>query len=111
MPTTEKELAAIDEMPPKLVSRVGAELLQSVAESANDESDYKPPRPPNEQQKALLKKMQAAVARCAEELGLAAETIASKKELSAIIISGSRQSRALQGWRSEIIGNELLSLL
>jgi ribonuclease D len=111
LPTTEQELAAIDEMPPKLVSRVGEELLQAVADSANDENNYRPPRPPNEQQKALLKKMQAAVARCADELGLAAETIASKKELSAIIISGSRQSRVLQGWRSEIIGNHLLSLL
>ena len=111
LPSSEKELEAIDEMPPKLVSRVGKQLLQAVAESANDESRYKPPRPPNEKQKALLKEMQAAVSRCAEELGLSAETIASRKELSAIIISGSRQSRVLQGWRSTIIGDKLLALL
>lgn len=111
MPASEKELAEIDDMPPKLVSRVGKELLEVVAESANDESDYQPPRPPNEQQKALLKDMQATVARCAEELGLVAETVASKRELSAIIISGSRQSRVLQGWRSAIIGDDLLALL
>ncbi|MBT8093152.1 MAG: ribonuclease D [Gammaproteobacteria bacterium] len=111
LPASEKELAAIEDMTPKLVSRVGKALLRAVAESADDENDYKPPRPPNEEQKALLKDMQAKVARCAEELGLAAETVASKKELSAIIVSGSRQSRALQGWRKELIGDQLLPLL
>ncbi len=111
LPESPGELAAIDDMPPKLVSRAGKALLQAVAASANDENDYRPPRPPNERQKALLKDMQSKVTRRAEELGLAAETVASRKELSAIIISGSRQSRVLQGWRSKIIGDELLALL
>ncbi|MBT8087234.1 MAG: ribonuclease D [Gammaproteobacteria bacterium] len=111
LPGSLPELAAIDSMPPKLVSRVGRELLRAVTESANDDNDYKPPQPPNEHQKALLKSMQAKVARRAKELQLAAETVASRKELSAIIISGSRQSRVLRGWRGEIIGDELLALL
>ena len=51
------------------------------------------------------------MAKCAKELGLAAETVASKRELSAIIISGSRKSRVFGGWRAELIGDDLLDLL
>jgi ribonuclease D len=111
LPATEQELAALDGIPPKLVNRVGTQLLQAVAASASDDNDYSPPQRPTEQHKALLKTMQARVAKCAESLGLAAETIASKRELAAIIISGSRESRVFQGWRGELIGNELVSLL
>ena len=55
--------------------------------------------------------MQRRVAACAEELGIAAETVLSKRELSAIIIAGNRQSRAFDGWRAELVGNELRALL
>lgn len=111
LPANEQELARIDGMPPKLVRRVGKHLLAAVAASTSDDKGYSPPRAPTEQQKALLKKMQARVADCADGLGLAAETIASKRELAAVIISGSRESRLFHGWRNELIGDELLSLL
>lgn len=111
LPESEEQLAAIDGMPPKMVSRVGKSLLAAVAASASDVNHYNPPRPPTEQQKALLKTMQTRVADCAHELGLAAETIASKRELAAVIISGSRESRVFTGWRNKLIGEELLALL
>ena len=96
---------------PKLVRRVGGDLLEAVAASAHDEHDYEPSRPPDEEQKALLKQMQSRVAAHAKELGLAAETVASKRELTAVIIGGSRTSRLLSGWRAALIGNELQELL
>jgi ribonuclease D len=111
LPRTEADLLAIEGMPQKLVKRVGRGLLKTVAASASDDEDYRPPRAPNEGQKALLKKMQAKVAACAEDLGIAAETVASKRELSAIVISGNRKSRVFGGWRAELIGNELLNLI
>ena len=55
--------------------------------------------------------MQAIVTNCASDLGIAAETIASKKELSAVILGGSRESRVFDGWRRDLIGNELAQLL
>ena len=55
--------------------------------------------------------MQKQVADCAADLGLAAETLASKRELSAVIIDGNRESRVLGGWRRELIGEQLLTLL
>ena len=55
--------------------------------------------------------MQAKVAACAADLGIAAETVASKRELSAVVITGNRKSRVFSGWRAELIGAELLELL
>jgi len=111
LPGSEKELVNLQGIPPKLVQRVGKQLLDAVAASARDEKGYQPPRPPNEGQKALLKEMQARVVACAEELDIAAETVASKRELSAVIVSGHRKSRVFSGWRADVIGNDLVSLL
>ena len=58
----------------------------------------------------ILKAMQAAVAERAEELGIAAETLAPKKALSAAL-SGSRDGRLFTGWRDEVIGRQLLELI
>jgi ribonuclease D len=55
--------------------------------------------------------MQAKVASRADELGIVAEALASKRELTAVIIGGTRNSRVFTGWRAELIGNELLELL
>lgn len=111
LPGSQAELAAIEGMPPKLLNRVGKDLLQAVAAASADEHDYRPPRPPDEGQKALLKEMQARVQKSADELGIAAEMIASRRELADIIVSGSRDSRLFSGWRRVIIGSDLLALL
>lgn len=111
LPSTEDEMANLQGVPPKLVQRVGSALLAAVAASAQDEKGYQPPRPPDEGQKVLLKEMQARVAACAEDLDIAAETVASKRELSAVIISGNRESRVFTGWRAGVIGDDLQSML
>ncbi|MDJ0907736.1 MAG: ribonuclease D [Woeseiaceae bacterium] len=111
MPESTSALARVEDMPGKLVSRAGKEIVRVVGEASKNGSDYKPPRPPDEAQKSLLKKMQAAVQECAADLGLAAEIIASRKELSGVIIGGNRQSRVFGGWRRDLIGGRLQELL
>ncbi len=111
LPESTGQLARIEGLTPKLASRIGKKLLKAVADSAKDNNDYRPPRPPNETQKALLKEMQSEVSRCAADLGIAAETIAPKRELSAVIIAGIRDSRLFSGWRRDVIGAKLLELL
>jgi ribonuclease D len=111
LPNNEKELGEIDEMSPSLLQRAGSEIIAAIALSSDDSSDYLPPGPPNEEQKILLKEMQAIVAECANDLGIAAETIASKKELSNVIIGGNRASRVFSGWRDDLIGQRLAQLL
>lgn len=104
-------LRHIDGLPAKLVSRAGDDLLAILAQSANDNHDYRPPPVPNEQQKKLLKTMQAAVARCAGELGISPELIAPRKELAAAVLFGDTESRVFRGWRRPLIGEQLLQLL
>jgi len=111
LPSNVSQLDDIDGMPSKLVSRVGKQLIDVVVASGADENGYQPPRPPDEAQKALLKEMQSQVADCAKDLEIAAETVASKRELSAVITSGGRNSRVFQGWRHELIGEQLSELL
>jgi ribonuclease D len=106
-----REMADIQGVPPKLIKRVGQQLLEEIAASANDDTSHSPPQRPDEGQKALLKEMQSRVAACARDLDIAAETVASKRELSAVINSGSRKSRVFSGWRAELIGDDLLALL
>jgi ribonuclease D len=111
LPSNEKQLTDIEGMPPKVVSRAGHALIDAVAASRSDENGYQPPRPPDEAQKALLKEMQSQIADCAKDLDIAAETVASKRELSSVISSGARDSRVFTGWRRDLIGEALLELL
>jgi len=111
LPGSESEMADLQGVPPKLVQRVGKQLLDAIEASGSDEKSYQPPRPPDEGQKALLKEMQRRVAARAEELDIVAETVASKRELAAVIISGNHNSRVFSGWRADVIGNDLLGLM
>ena len=111
LPESTGALARVEDMPSKLVTRAGNELVRIVEKASRSGSDYKPPDPPNEAQKSLLKKMQTAVQECASDLGMAAEIIASRKELSGVIIGGNRRSRVFDGWRRDLIGGRLKELL
>jgi len=110
LPNSMQALRGVADIPARLVQRAGEELLTIVAHSGND-TDYRPPSAPDERQKNTLKSMQAIVARCAENLGVEAEIVASRKELSAVILSDKRDSRVFQGWRRELVGEQLLGLL
>jgi ribonuclease D len=111
LPSNSSELEDIKDLAPGLIRRSAKNILAAIDAAKSDDNDYAPPQPPSETQKALLKTMQKQVADFANDLGLAAETVASKRDLSAIIFGGDRESKVLGGWRRELIGDELLELL
>lgn len=111
LPDTLAALGEIKGLPAGLIRRSGKKILDVVAGADNDDANYRPPRAPTEEQKSALRQMQQYVAACAKDLGIAAETLASKRDLSAVIISGDRNSKILTGWRQDLIGAELLELL
>ena len=111
LPESMAALQRIEGLPGKLADRAGDKLLAIVAQSADDDNDYRPPAAPNERQKKRLKTMQTAVATCARELGISPELVAPRRELSAAILTGTRDSRVFRGWRRELIGEQLLQLL
>jgi ribonuclease D len=111
LPASPGELGEIDSLPAGLVRRSGRKILAAIDAAERDNVGYVPPRAPNEAQKSLLKLMQRRVGECAGDLGLAAETVASKRDLAAIVHAGDHHSRLATGWRHEVIGKELLALL
>jgi ribonuclease D len=111
LPDSISGLNRIGDLPPGLIRRSGKTILAEIAASADDDEDYRPPAAPTEAQKAQLKAMQKYVAEYAADLGVAAETLASKRELSAVIVNGERDSKLLDGWRMEILGSRLRDLI
>lgn len=111
MPDSIEALGRIEGMPAGLIRRSGALILGAVSATGEDDNNYRPPATPDEQQKAILKSVQKQVAECAADLGLAAETVASKRDLSAVIMGGDRASKVLSGWRRDLVGERLLELL
>lgn len=111
LPQSIADLEKIPELPAGLLRRSGKRLLEEVAASAGDEPLQGGQGAPDEAQKALLKQMQKKVASCAAELDLSPEIIAPKKELSAVVIGGGRDSRVFSGWRRDLIGDTLLQML
>lgn len=111
MPSELADLNDIEGLADGLIRRAGKHIVATIQAASDDEDSYRPPPAPDEAQKALLKRMQQEVAQCAGDLGLAAETLASKRDLSAIILDGRDNSRVLEGWRHELIGERLLGLV
>ncbi len=109
-PGSIKDLRTVPGLSERTVMRAADELLEILATAQNGTDGYEPPPRPDAQQKALLGNMQQAVAACAEELGIATEVVAAKKDLSAAL-AGSRAPRVFRGWRRELIGDDLLDML
>ncbi|MEX2126609.1 MAG: ribonuclease D [Woeseia sp.] len=112
-PEGDAALARTADLPPKTVRRAGRELLGILAGARADArapDDYQPPPRPDEAEKKLLKPMLALVAGAAEKLGVQPEVLASRKDLTAAL-HGERNVRAFRGWRRELVGEKLLSLL
>ncbi len=51
--------------------------------------------------------MQELVATAAKQLGISAELIAPRKDLSSVIIGGESDSRLFRGWRKDVVGDEI----
>ncbi len=109
-PTSRHALQAIPGVTESTAARASDEWLEIIASAASTVSDYEPPPRPDEQQKSVLNSMVKAVAACAAELSLSAEIVAPRKEL-VLALEGVRDLRVLRGWRRDLIGNELLTML
>jgi ribonuclease D len=103
-------IAAIPGMPSATARRSASELLTVLGNASDSDDGYVPPTRPDEKQKALLKIMQAEVAKKSADLGIAAEIIAPKKELSNAML-GDRESRVFSGWRHDVVGQRLLEVM
>ncbi|MBT8098512.1 MAG: ribonuclease D [Gammaproteobacteria bacterium] len=111
LPTELATLKEFDGLAEGLIRRAGMDILGAISSSDGDDTNYQPPSRPQEADKALLKVLQREVAECAADLGLAAETLAAKRDLTAIVLDGNGSSKVLEGWRHAVIGERLESLI
>lgn len=109
-PSSKDALLRIRDLPERTAARAGEQLLEAVAAAASDNVNYVPPGRPDEREKSLMKKMQHIVAECAADLGVGAEIIAPRKDLAAAIV-GHCDGRVFRGWRKDLVGSRLLTIL
>jgi ribonuclease D len=113
-PTVESELRGIDDLPPPVARKQGRNLITILANTndalASGELDFRLHIIDRSTENALSKKLMKLVRAKAEELGIAAEVLASKKDVSALI-RGSEIPKLSNGWRKAVIGEELAAAL
>jgi len=117
-PRDKGALENIRGLPQQTLHRRGAELLAEIEAGRDAEPPPAPPSPPRRDaaEAPLVSLAQAVVRHRSMESGVATELIATQSELSALVASvrrgaGSGDVRALQGWRRELVGEELSALI
>ena len=112
VPRTLTALAAIPQMPPGLMKRRGAELLECVDSAQVPQPP--PPVPgrprPDPLKTALVRKLSDISQAAARELNLVPEVLATRRDLEQLA-EGRRDGVLLRGWRRAVIGERLLAAL
>jgi ribonuclease D len=109
-PRTPAELARMAELSPGFVEHSGASILREI-DAAGLPARLPPPAPrprPDPELQARVKHLASIVQKRAAELGVAAEILATRKDLESIA-RGARNSDVLSGWRHAAVGQELLA--
>jgi ribonuclease D len=117
-PDTHEGLEHIRGLPPQTLHRRAKELLDAIARGRTREAPPPPPQPPERDSRdaPLVSLAQALVRYRSQESGVAVELIATQAELSALVGAHRRGDGAdhlpvTQGWRGELVGDELAELL
>lgn len=109
-PRSAAELARVPELTAGFVERSGATIL-GVIEAAQLPARLPPLPPrarPDPEMQARVRRLAAITQARAQELGLATELLATRRDLESIA-RGEPDAAALQGWRREVIGEALLA--
>jgi ribonuclease D len=118
-PAGRRELAQIRGITPDVVRRRGDDVLAAIERGREaepirlEEGDRSPTEAVDGPTIALAESL---VRSRAQEAGLAYELIAARADLSPVVVAARRgqpepEVRTLQGWRRELVGDELLELL
>ena len=102
---------AIKVLPAALARNGAADLMPVLAGATPHE--YAGGEPPDRlapEQKAAMRRLQAAMQAVATELDIGAEVLATRRDLTALV-RGSRNAAPLRGWRRQVVGEALLAVL
>ena len=117
-PTSRQALDDVRGLPTQTVQRRGRELVDAIARGRRREPPPAGPAAPRRDPSdaPLVALAQALVRHRSQESGVAVELIATQAELASLVDSerrgvGGEQLRVTQGWRAELVGDELRELL
>jgi len=117
-PRDRAALESIRGLPQQTLHRRGAEVIQQIKASRDDTPPPAAPAAPRRDptEAPLVSLAQAVVRHRSMECGVAPELIATQSELSALVGAVRRGTdrssvRALDGWRRELVGDELRELI
>jgi ribonuclease D len=110
-PAATDDLGQVRGLPPAVIRKRGDELLATIASArspaAHPPPVTRPPRPTPEQNR-LIGELQKRVREVAEELGINAEVIATRRDVEALVFGPRESSSVTRGWRREVVGQQLL---
>ncbi len=113
-PCSRDALAADAGLSPAAAARLGDEILEVLAGAHVTEEDQlaaaTAPERLTPTQLAQSQRLQAVLQTTARELGLSAEVLATRRDLTALV-RGARDVPPLSGWRRGVIGEALLAAL
>ncbi len=110
--TDPDELSRLEILHPRVIERYGKTLVSKVTDVLQQNLQATPLPVLDNSQKPLLTSMRDYVQQKAKQLSVDPALLASKKELENLILSAEATTlpRKFQGWREDIIGNELMKL-
>ncbi|MDJ0656059.1 MAG: ribonuclease D [Xanthomonadales bacterium] len=101
-------LQSLNVMSRRFLQKDGPVILEGLQQAlASEDRPPKKPPPLDRDAKPLMERLRGRVRQRAEDLGLAPETLAGKREITALISGGSLPEK-LQGWRRAVVGQSLL---
>lgn len=111
-PQRVEQLSGIRGLAPKSAKRWGDALIEQITTAPSDPAIplWDTSTPMSARQLALYERLLAHLRARARKLGLSLTLIASRKDLQALV-RGDTSGPLLQGWRRQVVGEELLAML
>ena len=112
LPTNVGQFEQMRYVPAGVARKSGEELLGIIAEAqrnAASEPSFTPPGKPEAEQLARVTKLMALVRAKAEEMRIAPELLATRRDIEQLVFSGKTENIGA-GWRLPVIGERLMEL-
>jgi ribonuclease D len=113
-PEQEGALRKIDDLPPAVIRKRGAEILALLnaanTELAEGKVSFTQEFPDRDRDKARVKRCSAIIREAATALSIAPEVLGSKRDIQALL-RGDPNARLGSGWRGKLVGEELKSVV
>jgi ribonuclease D len=114
LPQNWKELETTRELEPRTLKRHGEEFLKLIASAVNEPESAAPQLEAHQRmtqgQKKFVNRLAELVQEQAKQHGVHESLLAGKKDLARLVL-GERDVPQLQGWRREVVGERLLSMV